>query len=92
MKKDNSDRDGINEKVLATSLLKNFAGIKYTHLKEFFSIFPSRDNQKFIDSSELQDIIKFNVIDMDIVPVSNSVTAIEKMITIHYLLVINMVH
>ena len=35
MKKDNSDRDGINEKVLATSLLKNFAGIKYTHLKEF---------------------------------------------------------
>lgn len=78
MKKDNSDRDGINEKVLATSLLKNFAGIKYTHLKEFLAFSHQGIIKKFIDSSELQDIIKFNVIDMDIVPVSNSVTAIEK--------------
>ena len=72
--------------------IEEFCWDKIYSSERIFSIFPSRDNQKFIDSSELQDIIKFNVIDMDIVPVSNSVTAIEKMITIHYLLVINMVH
>lgn len=62
--------------VVATSLLKNLSGLKYTHLEEFLAFSKNGCIKKLIDTSELEDLVEFPLAITD--SVSNAVTAVER--------------
>ena len=63
-------------KVIATSLLKNLSGLKYTHLDEFLAFSKNGCIKKLVDTSELKDLVEFPVISND--SFTNATTAVEK--------------
>ncbi|KAK6893609.1 Mitogen-activated protein kinase-binding protein 1 [Candida tropicalis] len=63
-------------KVIATSLLKNLSGLKYTHSDEFLAFSKNGCIKKLVDTSELKDLVEFPVISND--SFTNATTAVEK--------------
>ncbi|RCK65084.1 hypothetical protein Cantr_00608 [Candida viswanathii] len=70
------DKGTGQSKVIATSLLKNLSGIKYTYLGEFLAFSKDGCIKKLVHTSDLEDLIEFPLVSNDLV--ANAVTAVEK--------------